>query len=176
MKKYSKIIDGELVIKQANEIIIKCNGFKIVEPEHEQILEKGWVLYGEDEEDIQKDLEEAKKNKINEILSYDSSDNINIFYYNNIPMWFDSLTRVRLKRRLDTEINNGKNITTLWYNNISFEIEIEKAMFLLNLIEDYAIKTYDTTQMNIQKINEMLTIEDLKSYNYKQNYPDILYL
>ena len=176
MKKYSKVIDGELVIKPANEIIIKYNGFSLIEPGHNQILDDGWEFYSQTDEDYQKDLVKRKNELIEEIIDYDSSDNVNIFYYNNIPMWFDSITRVRLKRRLDTELNIGKVVTTLWYNNMQFEISIEECLNLLTLLEDYAIKTYDITQMNIQKVNELSTIEEIENYNYKKNYPNILYL
>jgi hypothetical protein len=52
---------------------------------------------------------------------------------------------------------------------------IEEALQLLVLLEEYAIKCYDTTQMHVYQVNQINTIEELDVYNYKDGYPPILH-
>lgn len=174
MKKYSKVIDGETVIKAANEIKIKCNGFILTSPGHGDILNDGWELYSVEDEDVLQDLEDCKKNKIKEIQDYDASDAVNIFYVNDIPMWLDKATRVGLRLRFETEMSNGLTETTLWYNDIPFKLKLEQALEMLHAIELYASQCYDTTQFNIYSIKQMVSQEDINNFLFKEKYPNII--
>lgn len=171
MKRYSKVIDGETVIKTADEITIKCNGFILTSPSHGDILNNGWELYSVEDEDVLQDLENCKKNKIKEIQDYDTSDAVNIFYVNDIPMWLDKATRVGLRLRFETEIDRGLTETTLWYNDIPFKLKLEQALEMLHSIELYASKCYDTTQFNIYNVKQMTTLEVINNFPFKDAYP-----
>lgn len=175
MKRYSKEINGELVIKPANEIQILFNGFTLLNPNESDILNDGWHLYSKDQEDIDLELANKKDELIKKILEYDSSENVNIFYKDETPMWLDKTTRVSLNLRFDLELKNGHTTTVLWYDGIPYTMPIEEALQLLVLLEEYAIKCYDTTQMHIYKVNQINTIEELDVYNYKDGYPPILH-
>ena len=44
-KEYKKIIDGEVVIKSAGQIIVRKNGMQTFNPTEAQILADGWEIY-----------------------------------------------------------------------------------------------------------------------------------
>lgn len=176
MKKYSKVINGETVIKAANEIEIKCSGFTFISPDETNILNDGWVLHSQDEEDIELEINNKRKEIIKLILDYDSSSKVNVFYKNGTPMWLDKTTRASLKIRFELELKQGNTDTILWYNGIPYKMKIEEALNLLELIELYAICSYDVTQQHINKINKITTIKELENYDYTLGYPLVLNL
>ena len=113
----------------------------IYNPSEETLLSDGWMIYTpvenpvEDietpsiseiiktdekdniEDEIIEDLPTKKQKLIEEILKYDSSDNVNVFILNGEKMWLDKITRVGLKLRFESELENCIDDTILWYNN-----------------------------------------------------------
>lgn len=167
---YSKYINGKLTIKNEKEIIVLKDNKQIINPSHEMILNDGWLVYIVPKDEL---LEEKKK-MIDLILKYDSSDMVNIFHINGIPVWIDKATRVGLKLRFEAEIQNHQYETTLWYNGQSFRLDLEGAIHMLNSIEIYASKCYDNTQRHISIVNSLNNIDDIKNYNYQDGYPEQL--
>jgi hypothetical protein len=53
MKRYIKEINGKKTIKYANKIVIIKNGFQIINPTEEMILEDGWEEYIEQKSEVQ---------------------------------------------------------------------------------------------------------------------------
>lgn len=176
MKLYEKIIDGKQHCKPANKIVIIKDGMQTINPTEEMLLEDGWVehipvQYELTEEEI---LNREKEYKIDEILRYDSSNEVNGFYIDDQELWFDKATRVGLKLRFDAEIASGKTNTTIWYEGTPFNLELANALQMLNDIELYASACYDNTQRHIASINTIEDIETLKNYDYRTGYPDKL--
>ena len=176
MKLYEKIIDGKKYCKPANKIVIIKDGMQTFNPTEEMLLEDGWVehipvQYELTEEEI---VNREKEYKINEILSYDSSREVNGFYIDDQEIWLDKETRVGLKLRFDAEIADGKTNTTIWYEGTPFKLELVNALQMLNDIELYASACYDNTQTHIANINEIKDLETLKNYDYRTGYPDKL--
>jgi hypothetical protein len=168
MKLYSKEINGELVIKPAVGICIPVNGIAMYSPPEAMLLQDGWSVYMED-------IEELKQELIKSIKNYDISENVNIFYLNNKPMWLSKDTRVGLKLRFETEIKNGQEETTLWYDNQLYILNINTAIQILYALELYASKCYDITQYHIKTVTELQTVEEIKSYDITHGYPEKLY-
>lgn len=175
MKRYSKEINGELVIKPANEIQIQFNGFVLVTPNENDILNNGWTLYSQDQEDLELDILSKRNEVIQKIIDYDSSNKVNIFYKDETPMWLDKSTRVSLKLRFELELKNGAHITVLWYDGVAYTMPIEEALNLLEALEVYAIRCYDTTQTHIYNVNQINSLEELNSYDYTSDYPEVLH-
>ena len=176
MKLYEKIIDGKQHCKPANKIVIIKDGMQTINPTEEMLLEDGWVehipvQYEPTEEEI---LNREKEYKIDEILRYDSSNEVNGFYIDDQELWFDKATRVGLKLRFESEQEDGKTQTILWYNGAPFELELNTAIKMLHMIENYASACYDNTQMHIANINALEDIEALKNYDYRTGYPEKL--
>jgi hypothetical protein len=90
-------------------------------------------------------------------------------------MWLDKATRVGLKLRFETEIEDGETETTLWYNGVAFPLEINMAVKMLHAIEKYASRCYDNTQRHIGCVKQLENIEDIQNYDYRSGYPDKLH-
>ena len=119
-------------------------------------------------------LQEAKDEKIMQINSYDKSNAVNEFTYNNVSMWLDKTTRDGLHLRLLAEQIAGKENTTLWLGTMSFEIPIANAFQLLYAIEVYASACYDRTAAHKAAVEALETIEAVDAYDYTSGYPNKL--
>ena len=162
MKLYIK----ENEILPRNKIVIHNKGRIIISPTEKTLFEEGWSVYTEPSPT----LTDVKNNKIQEILKYDSSDEINIFYIEDQAMWLDNGTRVGLMLRLEAEEYVGKTHTTLWYNGIEIKLPIAQAKEMLNFLETYASACYDNTQNHITNISGMKGSYAVKTYDYKKYY------
>ena len=105
---------------------------------------------------------------------YDSSDEVNIFTLNGDKVWLDKNTRVGLFNLLNLEKLSNKETTTLWFNDKSITVNINKAIELLTAVEKYAKQCYDNTQKHYAEINALDTIENALAYDITAGYPEIL--
>lgn len=172
MKEYKKIIDGEVVIKSANEIVVRKNGMQTINPSEEQILADGWVGYIP--QPYVPTLEEVKANKVAEILAYDSSSEVNEFSIGGVPMWLDKATRAGLLLRFEAEGKVGRTETTLWNDGQSYTLPLEQAQQILIALELYASGCYDNTQRHIAEVQKLESKEAVESYDYTSGYPQKL--
>ena len=168
MKRYKK--DNK--IKTAKQIIIRKDGKQIINPTEEMILADGWVEYIAPV--YEKTIEDYKRDKKDEILHFDSSEEVNIFYIQGLPVWLDKATRAGLKLRFEAEIAVGKTDTVLWYNGMQFPLFLEQAIQMLYVIEVYASTCYDNTQKHLTAVDNLDTIEDIENYDYRLDYPEKL--
>ena len=186
---YTKEIDGRMVIKPRRNIILNVIksipvspdsdeteevNMQTFNPTHEMLIEDGWELYVAPEPTEEELFNNAKRQKILEINNYDSSDEINIFYIQELPVWLDKATRAGLKLRFEAELAIGKTDTTLWYDNMQFPLSLENAMHMLYAIEVYASACYDNTQLHLSNVDKLETIDEIKNYDYIKGYPEKL--
>ena len=176
MTLYTKTIDDITYILPKHKIILDKDGFQIFNPTIEMLKNDGWVEYiAPSNELIEEQLiAQDKLRVIDDIITYDSSDNVNIFYINNTPMWLDKATRGGFVSRLSAELKAGKLTTTLWYESTKFELPTELAMNWLCALELYASECYDVTQQHIVNIKQLTTLDDIKLYDYTIGYPEVL--
>lgn len=169
--KYRKLLFNKIpIIREKSKIVIIKDGKRIYNPSEELLLQNGWKLDSSTEEV----LEEYKKEKIKDIQRYDTSRAINGFTVNGVKMWLDKATRVGLMLRLQSEQQAGYNSTTLWYDNVEYVLPIEMAIQMLQNIELYASKCYDTTQKHVATVMSLDNVEDVEQYNYTTGYPEQL--
>jgi hypothetical protein len=76
MKKYIK----DEKIKTYNQIVIIKDGMRTFNPTEEMILADGWIEYVTPEPEVALKVKNLKERKIEEILQYDSSDEVNVFF------------------------------------------------------------------------------------------------
>lgn len=186
---YTKEIDGRKVIKPRRNIILNVIksvpvspdsdeteevNMQTFNPTHEMLIEDGWELYVTPEPTEEELFNDAKRQKILEINNYDSSNEINIFYIQGLPVWLDKATRAGLKLRFEAELAMGRTDTTLWYDNMQFPLSLENAMHMLYAIEVYASACYDNTQLHLSNVDKLETIDEIKNYDYRNGYPEKL--
>lgn len=177
MKQYQKTIDGKSVKKKASEIVIRKGGMVTTNPTEEMILADGWTEYvappvpEPTEEEL---LQRAKIRKKQEIEAYDKSDEVNLFYIGDTPMWLDKETRTGLMLRFQAEISLGNENTTLWANGVQYPLPLATAVQMLYALEVYASACYDNTQRHLSEAETLATIEAIEAYDYTWGYPDKL--
>lgn len=176
MQLYIKNTGTITYILPLNKIVLDVNGKQIFNPTKELVLNNGWKIYNATNTELSTDeIIELEKNRIiDDILVYDSSENVNVFYVNQIPMWLDKSTRAGLMLRLQSEYAIGLSETTLWYNYIQFKLPVENALQMLCEIEIYASQCYDNTQLHISNVKGLNNVDDIKKYDYKIGYPTVL--
>lgn len=170
MKQYIK--DG--IILPVSRIIIYTENSQIFNPTEEMLLSDGWVEYVKPEPSADEVLENAKNSKIEDILAYDSSDEVNIFYISGMPVWMDKATRAGLKLRFEAEIASIKTDTILWYEGHQFPLNLDVAMKMLYAIEIYASACYDNTQHHLANVAALSTSAEVNNYDYRTGYPEKL--
>ena len=111
---------------------------------------------------------------IADILDYDSSSDVNVFYVNDIPVWFNKETRISLGNSISIEKEIGKETTILWINNTPYTMGIEEAKQMLIDLELYAISCYNNTQKNIATVKTFTLKEEIKNFDITQGYPNKL--
>lgn len=119
-------------------------------------------------------LEKVKKSVIKKIDDYDQSSDVNSFFLNGIQVWLNKDTRVGLMNSLTIEKDAGKEISTLWFNNICININCDAAMQMLRSLELYALACYNKTAEHKVAVSELNSIEDVVSYDFTEGYPDKL--
>ena len=119
-------------------------------------------------------LEEAKAEKIAEITAYDTSDKVNGFILNGLLVWLDKATRVGLMNSTTIAKAAGHETTTLWLGGAKLVVDCDKAIQLLSALEMYALECFNVTASHKAAVGELKTIEDVKVYDYKTGYPEML--
>lgn len=119
-------------------------------------------------------IDDIKKHLLSLQKEYDSSFEVNCFILGGKKVWLDKDTRVGLFNLLNIEKASNTETTTLWFNNTSIEIDVNKAITLLTMVEKYAKQCYDNTQKHYVEINQLDSIEACLKYDITAGYPDIL--
>ena len=117
--------------------------------------------------DIKKELLSLQK-------EYDNSSEVNSFYINEKQIWFDKATRVGIVNAINLQKELGNNTYTIWFDNVSVELDINRALKILAMIENYASTCYNVTQKHISEIKKLSSIEECLNYDITANYPTIL--
>ena len=116
-----------------------------------------------------------KQHKINDILKYDSSPEVNGFYLNNELVWLSKDMRVGLVDSTTIEKNAGIQETTLWFDGKLLVMGVDKILEMLAALEIYAKKCYNRTQEHIAEVNDLEDVKDVDNYDYTVGYPEKLH-
>lgn len=178
-------INGVPTLAKCYEAILKVyrddrftNLFEAVELDSDSIELKNEIYFNIKvdfgiEEEISP-LEKAKKAVIKKINDYDQSSDVNSFFLNGIQVWLNKDTRVGLMNSLTIERDAGKEISTLWFNNICININCDAALQMLKSLELYALACYNKTAEHRVAVNALNSIEDVMDYDFTEGYPDKL--
>ena len=116
-------------------------------------------------------LEKAKKEKLEAILDYDTSSDVNGFMLNGNKVWLDKGTRVGLMNSIQITRDMGQDTTTLWFDGYKLEVRCDMAIMLLSSLEMYALECFNVTAAHKKAVSELTTIEEVEAYDYKTGYP-----
>lgn len=180
--------DGRTIIKLRKNIVLNRNinvedpetgeiqevNVQTFNPTDEMLFEDGWEIYVTPELTEEEIISNAKRDKLHEIEMYDSSEEVNEFYIQEMPVWLDKSTRSGLMLRFNSELAMKKENTTLWYNGISFTLPLNTAIHMLYALEVYASECYDNTQAHLAAVEKLEALDEILEYNYRVGYPEKL--
>lgn len=165
MKRYIK----DNIIKNIEDIniTIEVNEEKItiLNPSEEMILNDGWEKFEDTAEDL-------KKIKLQEIINYDKSPNVNTFYVGGIALWLSREERIVIKDRFQREKDAGKEKSRLLYKGLVLELAPDMGIHLINMVSAYADQCFDVTEAHKSALNDLTTKEEIQSYDYTVGYPE----
>lgn len=119
----------------------------------------------------------VKESLIKQIIAYDVSDNVNIFYLQGNAMWLSDVKRTSLIKSTNIRKLQGVTTTVLWDdNNNKYDIPVDMAISMLNTLEMYALDCYNQTAQHKKNVEELTTLEEALTYDYTTGYPQKLHL
>ena len=168
-KELVSFVEAEYLSKPTFDMILNSvisSGIRMTLEEAKKVSE----LLGEDGKEFVRNL------LLEYITEYDRSDEVNIFYLNEVPTWLDRDTRVSLMNSTQIQKSLSLNNTTLWFGEVSIEIPCDLAINLLSQLEVYALACYNKTAEHKANVMKLTEIDEMISYDYKVGYPDKLKL
>lgn len=144
----------------------------ILNPTHEILIANGYV-----KEFIEENtLDKAIALKVEEIKSYDNSDNVNSFLLNGVAVWINREDRIGTRRAIELDIVAGNEVSEIWLQGMMLKVNSQLALKLLDKVEHYAFTAYNITQRHIHNVKQLTTIEEVNKYDYTTGYPKKLEL
>lgn len=126
------------------------------------------------EQNSEESIDDVKQAKIKEIYEYDESPQVNTFYVNNVNVWFDKETRSNFRGSLSDAELLGENEISIPINGEVMTLPIQTAKQILAQIQRYADNCAIVTATHIRNVNNLDSIEQVKSYDFTRNYPQKL--
>lgn len=154
-----------------NGSYITNNNTTILNPTHEILIANGYVR-----EVIEETLGQAIEAKVAEIKAYDSSEAVNSFSLNGMPVWIGREDRIGTRRAIELDVENGKTESEIWLNGFKLVVNSQLALKLLDAVGHYAYQAYNVTQAHIFNVKQLASVEEVEKYDHTKNYPPKLNL
>lgn len=157
--KYYKIIDGVTVYSDCRTIQMP-DGRWVSNPTALQIRLAGWSVY-------ERTLDDAKRERINALMDYDSSSAVNEFYLNGQGMWIAPDERSNYMLTLEGAQRSGVEYIIF----LGQTIPVATAIQMIDAVNLYAMQCVDVTESHKAAINALTTIAEVDAYDYTVGYP-----
>ncbi len=122
------------------------------------------------------DVEAWKSLRKSQVKGYDNSENVNRFYFDGLALWLDKATRVGLVNSITIEKKAKRSTTCLWFGSHRINVNVDVALGILSQLELYAHECYNVTALHLLQIDECDTVEALKVFDIRADYPEMLQL
>lgn len=174
--------EGELILNfNSNPKLMKKYGFKklINNPlSFDKNYQTYTTTYVENENTITghfniiyRPLVLMKNSKIDELVEYDKSEDVNIFSVNDKYTWFDKDTRAALNTSIESASLLGETEITFVINDKEFSIGVQVAKQMLASVQRYADKCFLVTEAHKRTIKALTKEEDIVNYDVTTGYP-----
>ena len=196
---YQKEIDGKLVRKNRNEIVLsvtrtitdKKTGEEkevksnVYNPTHDMLLEHGWVEYvahtaSSIELTEQQLYRRVMARKLRDLENYDNSSDVNdciiLYQEQELHYWANKTERNDLKNAIRDCVAMGRTEYRLDFRDkgISITLPCELLLQMMAALEVYAIDCYNKTTDHNYAIKTLATLEEVEAYDFKVGYPEKL--
>lgn len=123
-------------------------------------------------EELARRIHNAREQKTAEIERYDKSDAVNTFTFAGQRMWFDKNERSAIRHGVESCEGSGMETYSIWYGGKEYTLPTAVCRQMLNAVELYAIRCFDTTERHKANVATLGTIEEIVNYNYREGYPE----
>ena len=195
---YKKQIDGKLVRKNRNEIVLSVTRTitdkktgetkevksNVYNPTHEMLLEHGWVEYVPTAPSIELTERQlyrrAMARKLRDLENHDNSSEVNdciiVYQGQELHYWASKSERNDLKNAIRDYVSMGRTEYRLDLRDkgISITLPCELLLQMMAALEVYAIECYNKTTDHNYAIKDLTTLEEVESYDFKVGYPEKL--
>lgn len=120
-------------------------------------------------------IDQVRRKKIESLIIFDRSKEVNSFILNGVEMWLDKETRMSLMNTVEIFEKSSIQEMTLWTQDVKprqLKINVLVLKNLLFDLEIYAKSCFDTTSQHKANILELQTIQEIDEYQFEINYPD----
>lgn len=108
---------------------------------------------------------------LNLLQKYDSSDEVNVFYFGGKKYWIDVNKRNAIYHSCELFEADGKNTYELWIDDNPVNLPTHVIKTFLKDLENYAVSCYNITAEHAVNIKNLKTRESILSYDISKNYP-----
>lgn len=161
----------------------------IINPTYDQYIENGYkeIVYCDNEveeytiEESEQSIniynnvvtvEDVRKRMHKHIDEFDSSSDVNEFIFKGQPMWLTPAERNQLLLTLNAAKLMNKSDITVVHNGMLITLNVDEAITLIYMIEDYARECAVVTAIMHEKIDALEDKESLNSFDYHEGYPE----
>lgn len=123
---------------------------------------------------INRTLEQAKVEMLNKITEYDNSEDVNSFTFNGIKCWFDTEQRRGYAQSILSCKTLQVETIQVPIGNTIVTMKVSDADIMLAKVHLYADNCFMVTLQHKNTVNNLTTIEEVDSFDYKSGYPDKL--
>ena len=106
-----------------------------------------------------------------QIETYDSSDAVEQFTINDVPMWLGHELRQQIRTGADAYNAMGYETMTKVFNGEEFTFPITVWIQMLNALEVYAAEALNTTERHKNNVMQLNNIQEVIDYDYTTGYP-----
>lgn len=120
-------------------------------------------------------IDSIKQSKIDEISTYDESENVNSFIVNDtITAWFTVEERLNYKQSIEAAKLMNVDKLSFFIGDIKLDITPELGEQMLAMIQLYADQCFIVTKQHKLNVQALETIEEVSNYDYRSGYPEKL--
>ena len=123
-------------------------------------------------EELERLTKTSREQKTAEIERYDKSNAVNTFIFAGQRMWFDKNERSAIRHGVESCEESGMETYSIWYGGNEYTLPTNVCKQMLNAVELYAIRCFDTTERHKANVATLGTIEEIENYNYREGYPE----
>ena len=123
-------------------------------------------------EELARRINTAREQKTSEIERYDKSTAVNGFTFAGQRMWFDKNERSAIRHGVESCEGSGMETYSIWYGGKEYTIPTNVCKQMLNAVEIYAIRCFDTTERHKANVAALATLEEIENYNFREGYPE----
>jgi hypothetical protein len=109
-----------------------------------------------------------------EINRYDKSSDVEDFTIGGVHIWLNHDMRGKVKENLETSQQFGEENITLRFEGMVFPLTVAMGWQMYYAVLAYARDCWNATERHLAEVDNLTTIDEVVSYDYKDGYPNKL--